>query len=1193
MKMRFLRFLLICVASVFSFSAVNAADYGTTTTPPAGLKGKGTSTNVDGYATVRLQWGFTDESGKEVFDGVSITSCSVSRAYWPLAGENPYALLVDNRKYTLFVDYEVAPGTYSYKVTLHMNYRYSLDSGVTNVDVPFDLEYVFDPITVASPRADLVTYDIKEVYNLRIGAENAANSVPAGKYIPTQSGTNPTMPLFDHIDFVRAGYHISDNARPDDGNKHFWYFYDNGYGGWLSDKHPYYEQINAQYTASRRGQGIMWKVEDTVDALTSNSYQRVFSLSNKNQWNSNNYGPMNYFLVDRWENIFTRFGELYYKTNFYYYRVLGDTEKNRPDYMLYPPASYAVIHSSNAGGTNPNPTGSTASNTTGATFPAKKGNDRSGTLKIRDLSSRLVTDANPGIAVNDVFSYTGSNQVGRCDMLSYRGYDGGNNNRTFDTGFTEVLFSPGYTPFLYRAKFNSGAVIGESWFRIPGSTTSGVENFSMFVDGEGNENRYIHLLRSNDWRYYELDPAYKDGTGDLTNHLTKAESMSYLSFPGAANQSGGATLYVKGAIAGKGLAGQNTVQCNDLFVLTPISLQSRSTGSFQLNKATTTVDNPSAKDFDVLHLSPVKVFQQREEFETGMAFNANNVCFFMAKERESDGLDHIYIYQYVPCVRVAKYEIVPRINPTSTPIDITVEKTYEEETLEPGGEQQKVDMNGFDRHINFSMPDYNRDNSGDYVVKGYDIVVTDPNHQKYHYRVGPKYESYTENGVQKVGFFCEIKYMNNDGTYEGNEYVQVIDDKGFPVWVKDGNGQDTNVPVRYGTYVEVTSIGTDESGNPIAPTVGNYVLNYNVPCPMPCLGTYESEICVYLGNKNVADDYIKCGSYKSTTTLSMVGEQPIPTAKCYKLKDYVNGTVTGENENDIYPYRVDVSFTMPDGKGSTYEPVSYYKVYVDKTGTATDISQCTEVTITPYDCMKRDAENNPIKDATGNCIPNYDKRDDLQRGFWLITKNEPTEKTSNKAPCQCPAYNYGTRTEVDRIPGTYGYGSTYGFDADWGYSTPDNQSEGGDGKTVFSIYFKDPTASSEIAASAGQKAEPTNPDDIVKNYKIYVEAVYAATTNYKFVKNGYASAGVPGTTAVDEVFAKELTVTPNPAVSDVTISASYEISDVKFYNASGALVKSETFAGDSNEVSISVDNLASGFYYLNVNGTESVKFIKK
>ena len=683
--MRFLRFLLICVASIFTFSVASAAEYGTTATPPTGLKVKGSVTNVDGYCTVRLQWGFSGANGETSVDGVSVNGSDVYRAFWPLAGDEPYRALSLNRNYNLFVDYEVAPGKYSYKIVMHMNYKYSLDGGTTKVDVPFDLDaYFFNDVEVKNARADLVTYDIKEVYNLRIGAGNAANSVPAGKYIPTQSGTSPTLPLFDHIDFVRCGYHVSKSSN--DG-LNYWYFYDNGYGAWVSENDKYYTVIKAQQDASRRTTGIMWRIGDDVESLTNASlYSKKFTVSNMTTWGTSNYGPMNYFVVDQWQNIFTKFGKLATSGSGYtYYRREDATSM---EYMLYPPNRYAVLHNSYNGEANPNP-----SNESG--FTAAKANDRSGLLKIRDLASRSVTDVNPGIAIgSNTFAYTPSsqNQIGRCDMLSYRGYDalngdgGKNTSRTFDTGFTETLFSPGRTPFLYRVKLDKGANPKESWFRMPGDETiSGVENFSMFVDGEGNENRYIHLLRGNEWRYYELDPAYADAEGDLTNHLTKAETLTYLSSAGAYSQSGGATLYVKGAIAGKGLAGQNTIQCNDLFVITPISLKSRSTGSFQLNRATATVDNPEAKDFNVLNLTPVKIFQQREEFADGMAFNANNVCFFMAKETsKEDGLEHIYIYQYVPCVRVAKYEIVPRINPASTPIRIDYKKAYENESMAEG-----------------------------------------------------------------------------------------------------------------------------------------------------------------------------------------------------------------------------------------------------------------------------------------------------------------------------------------------------------------------------------------------------------------------------------------------------------------------------------------------------------------------------
>ena len=68
---------------------------------------------------------------------------------------------------------------------------------------------------------------------------------------------------------------------------------------------------------------------------------------------------------------------------------------------------------------------------------------------------------------------------------------------------------------------------------------------------------------------------------------------------------------------------------------------------------------------------------------------------------------------------------------------------------------------------------------------------------------------------------------------------------------------------------------------------------------------------------------------------------------------------------------------------------------------------------------------------------------------------------------------------------------------------------------------------------------------------------------------------------------------PVPAETDVTVVAPFAIEEVKFFSVSGSVVKVVKFDGNENEVSIAVEDLTSGFYYVSINGKTSQKFIKR
>ena len=108
------------------------------------------------------------------------------------------------------------------------------------------------------------------------------------------------------------------------------------------------------------------------------------------------------------------------------------------------------------------------------------------------------------------------------------------------------------------------------------------------------------------------------------------------------------------------------------------------------------------------------------------------------------------------------------------------------------------------------------------------------------------------------------------------------------------------------------------------------------------------------------------------------------------------------------------------------------------------------------------------------------------------------------------------------------------------------------------------------------------------------KAYLQSTNAFETRTNGCGSAGIPGTTGVEAVDADNaIQVYPIPAESEVNIAAPFEINEVKFFSVSGSVVKVAKFDGNENEVTISVDDLTTGFYYISINGRTSQKFIKR
>jgi hypothetical protein len=93
---------------------------------------------------------------------------------------------------------------------------------------------------------------------------------------------------------------------------------------------------------------------------------------------------------------------------------------------------------------------------------------------------------------------------------------------------------------------------------------------------------------------------------------------------------------------------------------------------------------------------------------------------------------------------------------------------------------------------------------------------------------------------------------------------------------------------------------------------------------------------------------------------------------------------------------------------------------------------------------------------------------------------------------------------------------------------------------------------------------------------------------YKLYNKNAVSSGVEDIKVAEKAALK---VYPNPAVSNVTVTAGQDITDIALFNLAGAQVSADVLV-NGNQATLNVDNLPAGIYILKAND-QSTKVIKK
>ncbi len=151
----------------------------------------------------------------------------------------------------------------------------------------------------------------------------------------------------------------------------------------------------------------------------------------------------------------------------------------------------------------------------------------------------------------------------------------------------------------------------------------------------------------------------------------------------------------------------------------------------------------------------------------------------------------------------------------------------------------------------------------------------------------------------------------------------------------------------------------------------------------------------------------------------------------------------------------------------------------------------------------------------------------------------------------------------------------------------------GGSETAWKVGYKLASASQWQEATTQQPSYEIEGLTAESNYDVRVKAVCAADNESDFITGSFTTQG----TGIDNIMlASSISLMPNPADNyiELTINSNVEVKEAVVYNAFGQMI--QTVELNNNHARIDLSNMASGMYFVRVNGdnaTATKKFIRK
>lgn len=646
---------------------------------------------------------------------------------------------------------------------------------------------------------------------------------------------------------------------------------------------------------------------------------------------------------------------------------------------------------------------------------------------------------------------------------------------------------------------------------------------------EGEPNKYIHVMRSSGIFLVDVTDINNPEYTLISSDQSEVTSASGLTFT-LKNTKDGST---------------------DLFYIHGTSVHSNNSGHFRIDMPQRTMNDGkytgdiSTADFTDMVPMASKLQEEIPGFDAG---NSNGM-WFGTEDATEDKIAVKYIYQYVPGVRFAKYKFYPvqAFPPARPTIDVVIRHDNPDKDAAP---HEADDITHFDIKYSWQRP-ANFGTVGDvtnFKIDGYNYELLDPN-----------------GNVLQKGYEA-TKDKETDETVYGPFYYN------------------QHQPTA-GGKIDFSSYNPETAGQAHIYDVhdGNYTIRVT-----PVYVSKNDASRKYTGETGLAQD---AADY--TPEILNIRAKLFQSKNLYRVDIDFNRAPRHDGET---------SFTHPGGKEYTFykgdvnavnhklaEPASRFKLEVCKDGTNWQPIDNLRVFYDGKILINKNnsAEKTEIDKINANITEHQGEIHSgthdgfIKHDYNFGGKFSVRPKPSNvKARAARQLDTYGDKMYVqEAIAHLYGDVSTVD------QKVLDAEKSAGAFQAV---------AYHMIDASSMTDEEKAN----IRNWKYRATALYADNQPYASIKRSASvetTLGDPTTTGVEDAIAdaaEGVHIWPVPAESELHIAAGEAIESVSIFNISGSCVASFEGNGDTT-MTVSVDNLASGVYFVKVNANAAQRLIKR
>ena len=449
-------------------------------------------------------------------------------------------------------------------------------------------------------------------------------------------------------------------------------------------------------------------------------------------------------------------------------------------------------------------------------------------------------------------------QRGRSDYYSLEG------DVTSDDG-GYLYFSPSKSPYVIKVNIkvaNGVSTVDATNAEIVNlagehetvdgtmaKVTYGIENYAFPVN---NRNNFISQIRSNG--YFGI---HKENGENHIHPIFTTESRI--------NNSGGTTIQFN----------------NDLFIISPQTMYSASSGDFMVSKGIKS-DVLDVTTADLSNPLPVATWTQTKQ-AANVQTNASGNWLFAELGTfaisQNNTVECVYIYQYVPGERIAKYVLFPNNVFPAPPVAINLDPTYRDtegnevsdENSSTRANEDAVDLLSFDGYAYWAKPNYDNDKADKYRYNNYKVKL------------------YQEGDIMPITTVYEL----------GSDALNALGSETTTNTVEIGNKE-----FKYNYRLPITN-----ADNKRIWRIEVYTTYANIE-PGKESDTHDSEV-----------------SYDHTSDLYK-GVAAEGTVKVYTNPAFL--TWDGPNFVHKYIHRTDIDFNKPVFGGDRVEPVTHYEIWVDK-----------------------------------------------------------------------------------------------------------------------------------------------------------------------------------------------------------------------------------------------------------------------